>query len=402
MKKIPFSPPFISQSVIDEVNQTLESGWITTGPKVKAFEEALALRLGIKEVIPVNSWTSGAILTLKWLNLKEDDEVIVPAYTYAASALAVIHAGGRPVIVDVMDDFSIDPEEIRKALTPKTKAIMGVDYGGWPADYKPIYQLVEESGINFEMRGENQQRLGRPLIMADAAHSIGAERNGVDAGKMADISVFSFHAVKNLTTAEGGAIVLNLPDDFDKQETHRWFKLMTLNGQTKNALEKSQGGNWKYDIVLPGLKINLPDVLAAIGLAQLNEYDHILSMRKEIFQRYLDFFRGKVWTITPEDIWKNGTPSYHLYPLRLKDFKESQRDQIVDQLTEKGIASNVHFIPLPRLSLFREMGFRIEDYPVADQLYQSMISLPIYPGLTREDQEYVLEHIEAAVLKVLS
>ncbi len=388
--------------MIDEVNQTLESGWITTGPKVKAFEEALASRLGIKEVIPVNSWTSGAILTLKWLNLKEDDEVIVPAYTYAASALAVIHAGGRPVIVDVMDDFSIDPEEIQKALSPKTKAIMGVDYGGWPADYDPIYRLVAESGINFEMRGENQERLGRPLIMADAAHSIGAERNGVDAGKMADISVFSFHAVKNLTTAEGGAIVLNLPGDFDKQETHRWFKLMTLNGQTKNALEKSQGGNWKYDIVLPGLKINLPDVLAAIGLAQLNEYDRILSMRKEIFDRYLEFFRGKDWTITPEDIWKNGTPSYHLYPLRLKDFKESQRDQVVDQLTENGIASNVHFIPLPRLSLFKEMGFSIADYPMADKLYQSMISLPIYPGLTGEDQEYVLEHIETAVSKVLS
>lgn len=388
--------------MIDEVNQTLESGWITTGPKVKAFEEALASRLGIKEVIPVNSWTSGAILTLKWLNLKEDDEVIVPAYTYAASALAVIHAGGRPVIVDVMDDFSIDPEGIRKALSPKTKAIMGVDYGGWPADYEPIYRLVAESGINFEMRGKNQERLGRPLIMADAAHSIGAERNGVDAGKMADISVFSFHAVKNLTTAEGGAIVLNLPGDFDNQETHRWFKLMTLNGQTKNALEKSQGGNWKYDIVLPGLKINLPDVLAAIGLAQLNEYDHILSMRKEIFHRYLDFFRGREWTITPEDIWKNGTPSYHLYPLRLKDFKESQRDQVVDLLTENGIASNVHFIPLPRLSLFKEMGFSIADYPVADKLYQSMISLPIYPGLTREDQDYVLEHIETAVLKVLS
>lgn len=402
MKKIPFSPPFINQTVLDEVNQTLESGWITTGPKVKEFEKALAEFIGIKEVIPVNSWTSGAILSLKWLELEKDDEVIVPAYTYAATALAVIHAGGKPVIVDVQEDFSIDPKKVAEALSSKTKAVIGVDYGGWPADYLEIDTVLEDRAKIFEPKNEIQKKLGRPLLLADAAHSLGAERNEQKAGHMADISVFSFHAVKNLTTAEGGAIVLNLPDEFDPAETYRWFQLMTLNGQTKNALEKSIGGNWKYDIVLPGLKINLPDVLAAIGLAQLKHYDEILKTRKAIFDRYVEFFKGKEWSITPEASWSDGEPSCHLYPFRLTSPDESKRDELVEFLNQNGIASNVHFIPLPRLSLFKEMGFDISDFPVANRLFSSMISLPIYPSLTSSDQDYVLEKIEEGAKKILS
>jgi dTDP-4-amino-4,6-dideoxygalactose transaminase len=403
MKKIPFSPPYIDQGVYDEVRKTLESGWITTGPKVKEFERALAERLGRDEVIPVNSWTSGAILALKWLGLKEGDEVILPAYTYAATALAVIHAGGKPIIVDVKEDFNIDSEKVKEALTKRTKCIIGVDFGGYPANYPSLFELLKSGSAQEKFVAENevQNTLGRPMILADAAHSFGASRNGILAGSMADVTVFSFHAVKNLTTAEGGAIVLNLPTTFDAGKTLKWFQLMCLNGQTKSALEKSQGGNWKYDIVLPGLKINLPDVLAAIGLAQLSQYDGMVNARKKIFDRYVGFFGDKPWTITPNEYWTDGEPSFHLYPLRLEGFTEEKRDCLIDHLNENGVASNVHFIPLSQLTLFKEMGYAIEDHPKANELYRSMISLPIYPGLSETDQDYVLDCIQEGVLKIL-
>jgi len=288
-------------------------------------------------------------------------------------------------------------------VTEKTKCIIGVDFGGYPADYTKLYELLEtgETKEKFIAENEIQKTLGRPMILADAAHSIGASRNGVAAGSMADISVFSFHAVKNLTTAEGGAIVLNLPTRFEIKETYKWFQLMTLNGQTKSALEKSEGGNWKYDIVLPGLKINLPDVLAAIGLAQLKQYDNIAKRREEIFDRYVEFFDDKSWSISPNVFWRDGKPSYHLYPLRLKGFTEGQRDLLIEYLNENGVASNVHFIPLSRLTLFMEMGYSKEDHPIANKLYKSMISLPIYPNLSEDDQDYVLECIEKGVLKLI-
>lgn len=395
---IPFSPPFIDESVIDEVISVLNSGWITTGPKVKTLEIEIAKYTGINNVLCVNSWTSAAMLIMKWLGIKEGDEVIVPAYTYSATALAVLNCGAKPVMVDVTSDFLISIKEIRKAITPKTKVILPVDLAGWPCDYESIMNLINEPEILnlFKPESDIQQRLNRILLMADSAHSFGASQKGKSPVVFSDISIFSLHAVKNLTTAEGGAICINLPTSFDNAEIYTFLRMMALNGQTKDAYSKTKAGGWRYDIVMQGLKINMPDVCAAIGLAQIRQFDRLLSERRRVFQHYCELLSQFHWAELPPQSNNTQETSYHLFALRIRNINEIQRDLIIDEITKVGIAVNVHFIPMPMLSLFKELGYKIEDYPIAYDNYSREVSLPIYPQLTNSQIAYIVDSIVRA------
>jgi dTDP-4-amino-4,6-dideoxygalactose transaminase len=402
--KIPFSPPYIDQDVTNEVVDTLNSGWVTTGPKVKALEDEVSKIANVPRSVCVNSWTSGAILVLKWFGVKEGDEVIVPAYTYSATALAVLHCGATPVMVDITDDFTIDVTAIEKVITSKTKVIMPVDIAGWPCDYDAINTLVNKGFVKnqFIAESDKQVLLGRILVISDAAHSIGALYKGRPAGKLTDLTIFSFHAVKNITTAEGGAICLNLPDNFDNDEEYNLMKLYTLNGQNKDAYTKSKAGGWRYDILFAGLKVNMPDVCAAIGLAQIRKYNTYLINEREIVARaYHAFFSKYEQFVLPPLENENRKSCFHLYALRLNNCTEEQRDLIIDEITQKGVAVNVHFIPMPMLTVFRNLGYKIEDYPFAYDNYSREISLPIYPQLTNEQVEYICEVVLASYKKVV-
>lgn len=400
---IPFSPPYIDEEVIKEVTDSLNSGWITTGPKVKALEELSAQVSGVSHASCVNSWTSGAMLVLKWLGIGEGDEVIVPAYTYSATALAVLHRGATPVMVDVLDDFTIDPQAVKVAITPKTKAIFAVDIAGWPCDYDALNEVLNDDAVKamFVAANDVQAQLGRPALLADAAHSLGATYNNKPAALFADITIYSLHAVKNVTTAEGGVICMNLPAPFDNGEVYKWMRLNSLNGQTKDAFTKSQGGSWRYDIITDGMKINMPDVCAAIGLAQLRKYkDELLPARRRVFDHYVDFFGKRDWAVTPPSVDDKRNSSYHLYPLRINNVSEEQRDAIIQKLAETGVAANVHFVPMPMLTLFKNLGYSIDNYPQAYKNYACEISLPIYPQLTDEQLTYIEEQLEKAYNEV--
>lgn len=401
--KIPFSPPYIDEAVIDEVVDSLKSGWITTGPKVKALEEEIKLFSGARSVLCVNSWTSGAIMMLRWMGVNADDEVIVPAYTYSATALAVLHAGAKPVMVDSGTDFNISVEAIRKAITPRTKAIIPVDIAGFPCDYDRIMALVQEPEIKkmFVPSSPVQEKLGRILVLNDAAHSLGARYSAEKrTGCETDVAIFSLHAVKNVTTAEGGAICLNLPKPFDNEELYAELRMMSLNCQTKDAFSKSKAGGWRYDIVGFGMKINMADVNAAIGLAQIREYPKLLQERKRVFQTYSKALGSCDWAILPPSCVDGKESSYHIYALRIKDCTEAQRDAMIEAIAEEEVAVNVHFIPMPMLSFFKNMGYSIEAYPQAYANYACEISLPIYPQLTDEMAHQVIEAVKAAYTKV--
>ena len=401
--KIPFSPPYIDESVINEVVDSLRSGWITTGPKVKALEQEICRLTGATETLCVNSWTSGAIMMLHWLGVKEGDEVIIPAYTYCATALAVMWAGAKPVMVDINEDFSISIEGIRKAITPATKAIIPVDIAGWPCNYEKIMALVSEPEVKsiFNPSSPVQEKLGRILVMSDSAHSIGSFYGGKRAGTESDIVVFSLHAVKNVTTAEGGAICLNLPAPFDNTELYKELRLMTLNCQTKDAFTKSKAGGWRYDIVGKGLKYNMADVNAAIGLAQIRQYDKMLAERKRVFTNYTLALSKYDWAIIPPIKSDDRETSYHVYPLRIKGISEEQRDEIIKKISEQEIAVNVHFVPLPMLTLFKNEGYDIKDYPQSYANYCNEISLPVYPQLTDEAVGIVADAVISAYNEVV-
>jgi dTDP-4-amino-4,6-dideoxygalactose transaminase len=401
--KIPFSPPYVDDDVIEEVVDSLRSGWITTGPKVKALEEEIKAFSGAEQVLCVNSWTSGAIMMLRWLGVKEGDEVIVPAYTYSATALAVLHAGARPVMVDSGIDFNISVNAIRNAITPKTKAIIPVDIAGFPCDYDAIMNLVNEPAIKslYQAETENQRNMGRILVLNDAAHSLGAwYQSGMRTGSETDIAIFSLHAVKNITTAEGGAICLNLPAPFDNEALYKELRQMSLNCQTKDAFSKSKAGGWRYDIVGFGMKINMADVNAAIGLAQIRQYNDLLQERKRVFELYNNAFSKTDWAITPPQKQGGRETSYHIYALRIKSFTDDQRDAMIEEIAKKEVAVNVHFIPMPMLTFFKEMGYDINNYPQAYENYKSEISLPIYPQLTDEQVNYVIDAVIEAYEKV--
>ncbi|MDP2175479.1 MAG: DegT/DnrJ/EryC1/StrS family aminotransferase [Bacteroidota bacterium] len=403
--KIPFSPPYIDDDVINEVTDSLKSGWITSGPKVKALEELTAEFSSLKYVACVNSWTSGAQLVLKWFGVGPGDEVIVPAYTYAATALVVLHCGAKPVMVDVLEDFTIDPEKVKKAITSKTKVIFAVDFAGYPCNYDVLNEIISNQDIKEKFSPSNtiQSKMNSILLVSDAAHSIGAKYKDSPAAIFSDITIYSFHAVKNVTTAEGGAICLNLPSQFDNETEYKWLKLNSLNGQTKDAFTKSQAGGWKYDIISQGLKVNMPDICAAIGLAQLRKYkDKLLVERKQIFDSYANAFSKCEWALTPPSITEKKSSSFHLFALRIKGITESQRDAIIDEITKSEITVNVHFIPLPMLTLFKELGYSINDFPQAYENYSQEISLPIYPQLTSEQVGLIIDSVTKAVEKVIT
>lgn len=377
----------------------MDSGWITTGPKVLELERLVAEQVGLSHVACCNSATSGLMLLLHWYGITRGDEVIIPAYTYAATALAVLHLGARPVMVDCGPDFNIDADKIRLAVTEKTKAIIPVDIAGWPVDYEAINQLVNEPDVSrqFQPSTEIQRQLGRILVLSDAAHSIGATYKNKPVGQWADFTVFSFHAVKNITTAEGGAMCINLPNPFDHKEVYQTLRLWSLNGQTKDALAKTNGAGWKYDIVYPGFKMNLPDINAAIGLAQLRKYhSHILPERKRVFNAYVSAFTKFGWAELPPLDTESEKGSCHLFALRIKGIIEKQRDRMIDLITKTGVSVNVHFQPLPLLTVFRERGYKIVDYPVAHDSYAREISLPIYPELDQEKIEYIANAVAKA------
>ncbi len=401
---IPFSPPRIDKRVIDEVTKALESGWITTGPRTKEFEKQISAYCGVKHTVAVSSWTAGMEVMLRWLGVQEGDEVILPAYTYCASANVILHCGAVPVMVDLnTEDFNISVDAIRKAITPRTKAIMGVDIGGYPCDYDEFYALVNEEGIRaqFQPRNELQKQLGRIAVLSDSAHSFGAKYKGRMSGSLADISVFSFHAVKNLTTAEGGAICLNMPAPFDNEQIYKDLCVKILHGQSKDALAKTQKGNWRYDVLEPGFKCNMTDIQAAIGLIELERYDsENLPRRKEIFAQYEEGFKNEPWALLPLHSTPDKTSSYHLYLLRIDNVTEGERDRIMQVIFDQDVSVNVHFQPLPILTAYKNLGYDIADFPETWNKYHNEISLPVYYDLTNEQVDQVIGAVKRAVYQV--
>ncbi len=402
---IPFSPPKIYNELIEEVIDTLKSGWITTGPKTKLFEQQLTKFNGNKKTLCLNSATAGLEIMLRWFGIKSADEVIIPVYTYCATANVVIHCGATPVFVDVNDDFNINIENIKKAITAKTKVIMPVDFGGLPCNYNEINELVNSSEIKklFNPQNDIQKKLGRILILSDAAHSIGASYYGNKTGSLTDVAVFSFHAVKNLTTAEGGAVALNLPKPFDNEAIYNELCTKTLHGQTKDALAKTKKGAWKYDVVEAGFKANMTDIQASLGIVELKHYEkETLLKRKHIFETYTKAFQQYNWAQLPIYQTKNKTSSFHLYALRIKGISEVQRDTIIQHIFDKDVSVNVHFQPLPMLSLYKKMNYNIKDYPVAYDNFSREISLPVYFDLSDNDIKIIVKAVIDSVEKVIN
>lgn len=400
---IPFSPPRIDQKVLDEVNAALLSGWITTGPRTKLFEKKITEYCGCKTTVAVNSWTMGMEVFLRWWGIGPGDEVIIPVYTYCASANVVLHTGAKAVMVDISnEDFNISLDKIEAAITSKTKVIMPVDVSGFPCDYDGIYSIVEKHQNSFSPSNEKQKQLGRILIASDAAHSFGAQYQGRRSGSLADITCFSFHAVKNLTTAEGGAVCFNLPEGFNHDQLYKEFVTITLHGQSKDALAKTKKGAWKYDVIVPGYKCNMTDIQAAMGLVELDRYQENLDRRKSIYSSYNSAFSKQSWAILPPHATDDKTSSYHLYLLRIKDITEEQRDAVIQAIFEFDIAVNVHFQPLPLLTAYKNLGYKIADYPIAHYKYQTEISLPIYYDLNNEQVSQVIHAVVSSVEMVLS
>ena len=401
---IPFSPPRIDEKTVKEVTEALLSGWITTGPKTQLFENKLAEYIGVKHVVCLNSATAGLNLILNWLDIKEGDEVIIPAYTYCATANVVVQTGAKPIMVDVnASDFNININAIEKAISPKTKAIIAVDIAGYPADYDEIKKLISKKDIinQFNPNNDNQKGIGRIALISDAAHSIGATYKNKKTGNQADMSSFSFHAVKNLTTAEGGAVAFNMNDSFDEEKLKQYFKTLSLHGQSKDALAKTKAGGWKYDVINAGFKCNMTDIHAAIGLIELERYEDTLKRRSEIFKLYDELFCNKKWAKVPLYNSESKKTSYHLYMLRINNCTESERDQIIDHITKKQIAVNVHYLPLPMLSFYKNMGYSMEDYPNSFKNYTCEISLPVYYDLSNEQVKEVANAVENAVESIL-
>jgi len=402
---IPFSPPRISEDQINEVVDTLRSGWITTGPKTKLFEKRITDYVGCHNTLAVSSATAGLEVILRWFGVGPGDEVIVPVYTYCATANVVVHCGAKVVFVDInMNDFNISVDKIKEAITSKTKVIMPVDFAGWPVDFDQINALVKDKEITslFNANNENQVKLGRILVLSDAAHSIGAEYKNKKTGSCADVTVFSFHAVKNLTTAEGGAICFNLPAEFDSEELYKFFNTLILHGQNKDALAKTQKGNWRYDIIEAGYKANMTDIQASIGLKELEVYEKdMLVRRKKIFEQYHEAFNSCEWAELPCFENDEKKSSYHLYPLRIKNISESVRDQIIQKIFDKDVSVNVHFQPIPLFSFYKGLGYDIKDYPIAFDNYSREISLPVYYDLTDNMVKEVINAVINSVNEVL-
>ena len=398
---ISFSPPRMDQKIIDEVVDTLKSGWITTGPKTKLFEKKLTAYAGHKTTLCVSSGSAGLELMLRWFGVGEGDEVILPAYTYCATANVIIHCGAKPVFVDVNEsDFNISLKEIEKAITTKTKVIIPVDLAGFPCDYDEMNSLVKKENISklFIAKTKEQKSLGRILVLSDAAHSIGAKYKGRKTGSLTDISVYSFHAVKNLTTAEGGAICLNLPEPFNNAEIYKDLNIKSLHGQTKDAYSKVKIGNWRYDIVEAGYKYNMTDVQASMGLVEIDRYDNnMIVKRKQIFDQYSKELLKYEWAKIPVYETPEKSSSYHAFLLRINGIDEEKRDKIIQSIFDKEVGVNVHFVPLPMMSFYKNLGYNIKDYPVSYKNYSCEISLPVYYNLSKENVQTVIKAVVESV-----
>lgn len=389
-KKIPFSPPDITNEEVEAVVEVLKSGWITSGPKCAEFEKEVAKYCQTNYAVALNSATAGLELILKVLDIKEGDEVITTPYTYAATANIIVHRGIMPIFADVKkDSFLIDEEKVANAITEKTKAIITVDIAGVPVDYDAIRKVL---------RDKNREDI---VLIADSAHSFGSTYKGKKVGGQMDFHVFSYHAVKNLTTAEGGAITFNNNNFQGKEDLYKEFKYTSLQGQTKDALTKMQAGAWKYDILTDGFKCNLTDIMASIGLVQLKRYEGMLDKRREIFAVYNEVLKDKKWAIIPFEKDEGTETCHHLYTLRIKGFTEEQRNKVIQMMGEKDIATNVHFTPLPMFTLYKNLGYDIKDYPNAYEQYKNEITLPVYSTLALEDAKYVATELVKCVEEVL-
>lgn len=393
---IKFSPPDITQQEIDEVVDTLKSGWITTGPKTKLFEKQIAEYCHTAKAVCLNSATAGLELILRFLGIGEGDEVITSAYTYTASASVIKHVGAKIVLADTdKDDFYISAANVAKAVNEKTKAIIGVDFAGVVADFDALYEIAEKNKKIFKPSNAVQKAMGRIAVIADAAHSFGAIQKGKVSGEIADFTSFSFHAVKNLTTAEGGAVTWKNIEGISDDDIYTKFMLASLHGQSKDALSKMKIGAWEYDIKTLGYKCNMTDIMAAIGIVQLRRYPSLLARRKEIIDAYDKAFEGtKIHAL--KHCGNDFSGSGHLYITRVDGIDESQRNAIIVKLAEKGIATNVHYKPLPMFSGYKEIGFSIEDYPNAYDLYRNEITLPLHTLLNDEEVQYIIDSYKEA------
>lgn len=393
LKKIPFSPPDITEEEINEVVDTLKSGWITTGPKTKSFENKISLYCNTSKAVALNSATAAMEMTLRLLGIGPGDEVITCAYTYSASASVITHVGAKIVLVDsAKNSFHIDYDGIASAITEKTKAIIPVDIAGVMCDYGRIIKIVEEKRNLFKPKNELQNSIGRIAIIADAAHSIGATYKGKKSGEVADFTSFSFHAVKNLTTAEGGMVTWRDIEGVDNDDIYKQFMLLSLHGQSKDALAKSQLGSWEYDIVAPNYKCNMTDIMASLGLAQFKRYPDILLRRKAIIEKYdalLSNYSLQPLNHFTEDYQSCG----HLYLVNIIGKDEAFRNAVIIKLAEKGVSSNVHYKPLPMHSAYKNLGFIMEDYPNAFEMYRNEITLPLHTLLSDDDIEYVVSKL---------
>ena len=388
---IKFSPPDISDLEINEVVDALKSGWITTGPRTKQLEREISAYVGSARAVCLNSQTACAEMALRLLGIGKGDEVITTAYTYTATASVIDHVGATIVLVDtVKDGFEMDYDKAAALVTERTKAIIPVDYAGIPCDYDCVFQLVESKKDLFRPKGKLQTAIGRIAVLADTAHSFGAERNGRKTGSIADFSSFSFHAVKNLTTAEGGALTFNTIEGIDDEEIYRALQLFSLHGQSKDALAKTALGAWEYDVVGPYYKCNMTDIAAAIGLAQMKRYPAMLARRREIISRYDAAFRPLGVQTLPH-YTENYSSSGHLYITRVPNITEEQRSEIIRKMAEEGIACNVHYKPLPLLSAYRALGFSITDFPNAYDFFKNEITLPLHTSLSDEEVQYVID-----------
>ncbi|MBQ7059502.1 MAG: DegT/DnrJ/EryC1/StrS family aminotransferase [Firmicutes bacterium] len=389
--KIPFSPPDITEAEINEVAEAMRSGWITTGPRTKEFERQLSAYVGNDKTVALNSATAAMELTLHVLGIGPGDEVLVPAYTYTASCSVICHVGATPVMVDISkDSFEMDYDRMAEAITEKTKAIIPVDLGGVICDYDAIYHVVKQKKDLFRPANERQKLFGRVIVIADCAHGLGAFRSGKMAGAFADFTCFSFHAVKNLTTAEGGAVTWRPVEGLDEQRLYQDFQNLSLHGQTKDALHKDQPGAWEYDIVAPYYKCNMTDITAAIGLVQLKRYPDLLKRRFEIIDRF-DKVLHPLGVETLPHVEENGRSSGHLYITRIPGIGEEERNEIIVRMAEKGIACNVHYKPLPMLTAYKNLGFRMENYPNAYEHFRNEITLPLFSKLTDEQVDTILD-----------
>lgn len=395
--KIPFSPPDITEAEVEEVAEALRSGWITTGPKTKELEREIADFCGVNRAVCLNSQTACAEMTLRLLGIGEGDEVITCAYTYTASASVVCHVGAKLVLIDTQENsLEMDYDKLADAITEKTKVIIPVDLGGVPCDYDKIFSVVESKKHLFKPENDIQKAIGRVIVMADAAHAFGATWKGKPIGCVADFSNFSFHAVKNFTTAEGGAVAWKDIEGINNEELYHKYQLLSLHGQSKDALAKTQLGAWEYDIVGPWFKCNMTDVTAGIGLAQMKRYKGLLERRREIIGKYDAAFKPlgiEVLNHYTDEHKSSG----HLYITRVPGITLEQRNEIIVKMAEAGIACNVHYKPLPMMTAYKNLGFDIKDYPNAYKHFENEITLPLHTKLTDEEVEYVIEEFSGIV-----